>query len=156
MLKFRIVAVGKDKDAWLTEGCAHYEKLLRRWAEVKWVYPAAAKTSASLSPGEIRRREAEAILPRIEGAFTVALADRGQAMDSPTLAGRLSQWQVRGGGRIVLIVGGPYGLDNAVLDRADFVWSLSPLTFSHQVVRLVLLEQLFRALSIQHNTDYHK
>jgi 23S rRNA (pseudouridine1915-N3)-methyltransferase len=156
LTEFRILAVGKDKTDWLTRGCAHYEKLLKRWARVSWTYLPGARDAASLSPAEIKKTEAAAILRKLDRAFVVALADRGETMASETVAARLEQWQVRGGGRIDFVVGGAYGLDEAVYRRADFVWSLSPLTFSHQIVRLVLLEQLYRALSILHHHGYHK
>jgi 23S rRNA (pseudouridine1915-N3)-methyltransferase len=131
--------VGKDKDAWITDGCAHFKKLLSRYAEVSWRVLSAEKSASGLDKG-----------------FHIALADKGTDPDSHGLARQLEKWQMRCGGCIEFIIGGAYGLDESVLDRADLVLSLSSLTFSHQLVRLVLLEQLYRAFSILHNTDYHK
>lgn len=156
MLEIRIIVVGKDKNTWVTDGCAHFEKLLLRYADVSWRTLPAEKAGSGLSATEIRKREAARILKEFGKGFHVALADCGQAPDSCGLARLLEQWQARCGGRISFIIGGVYGLDDSVLCRADLVLSLSPLVFSHQLVRLVLLEQLYRAFSILANTDYHK
>ena len=155
MIKLRVIAVSKDKDPWLTQGVSHYEKLLKKWASLEWVL-LTSDTAASLSPPEIVRREAAAILDRWQDSFHIALSDRGQSFDSVQLAHQMQSWLVYERAPLTFVVGGPYGLSTEVLERADTVLSLSPLTFSHQVVRLVLLEQLYRALSIIHGTDYHK
>ena len=155
MIKIRVIAVGKDKDPWVTQGAAHYEKLLKRWAHVEWILP-AADTAPSSSPAEIVRREAAAILDHWQDTFHIALSDRGRSLDSPQLAQQLQKWLAHEKSPLSFVIGGPHGLDDEVLRRADFVLSLSPLTFSHQVVRVVLLEQLYRVLSIIHGTDYHK
>jgi len=154
--KIRVIAVGKDKDRWVTDGCAHYEKLLSRFVTVQWVLVSPLKAASSLTPAQIKKREAERILKRFEKGIHVALADAGEPADSPTLARRLQGWLIQGRGIVSFLIGGPYGLDDPVLQRADHVLSLSFLTFPHQLVRLVLLEQLYRALSIMHGTDYHK
>ncbi len=156
MLKVHLICVGKDKDAWITDGCAHFKKLLSRYAEVSWRILSAEKSGSGLSASEVKKREAVRILKALDKGFHIALADKGTDPDSRGLARQLENWQTRCGGCIEFIIGGAYGLDESVLDRADLVLSLSPLTFSHQLVRLVLLEQLYRAFSILHNTDYHK
>jgi len=155
VIKIRIIAVGKDKDVWLSDGLAQYEKMLSRYARLEWI-PIPAEKAASMSPAEIKRREAERIRKQLGRGMTVALADQGEGMDSPALARQLEQWQGRCDGTISFVIGGAFGLDQTVIGSVDHVLSLSPLTFSHQLVRLVLLEQLFRAFSILHGTDYHK
>ncbi len=112
--------------------------------------------AGSLSPTEIRKAEAERLGKHLGKGLTIALTDRGEALDSPALARKLEQWMAHAGGAIQFVVGGPFGLHKSVLEKADLQLSLSPLTFSHQIVRLVLVEQLYRALSILHRTDYHK
>jgi len=156
LLKIRIIAVGKDKSAWVSDGCAHFQKLLSRYADVSWRLLPSEKVRSGLSAEEIKKREGSRILKELGKGFHVALADYGQAPDSRDLARQLEQWQTRCNGRIDFIIGGAFGLDEAVLSVSDFVLSLSPLVFSHQLVRLVLLEQLYRAFSILANTDYHK
>ena len=155
MLKISIVAVGRDKDRWVTGGIAHFTKLLSRWASVTIESP-TIKTPASLSPGEIMDREISVLESYIGSGTTIALSDRGEAYDSPEFARWLERLQSSSGGQVNFLIGGPYGLAQSILDRADYILSLSPLTFSHQLVRLVLLEQLYRGLSILHGTDYHK
>lgn len=155
MIKIRVVAVGKDKDAWISDGLAHYEKLVSRYAAVDWTVVTAVQ-GKGMAPAEIKRREAERLGKHLGRGLTVALADRGKACDSPALARLMERWQTQSGGTITFVIGGAYGLDPTILKAADFTLSLSSLTFSHQLVRLVLLEQLFRAFSILHGTDYHK
>ncbi len=156
MLKIVIVAVGKDKDRWVVDGCAHFEKLLSRWCRIEWQIVAAPKGGASLSPVELRRAEASRLAARIPSGYLVALTDNGRQVDSEKFARLIENWQVVSGGTVVILIGGPHGLDPSLLDRADLRLSLSPMTLSHQLVRLVLLEQLYRGFSILHGTDYHK
>ena len=156
MLRIRIIAVGKDKDRWVSDGCAHYEKLLSRYASVKWVVIPAARAAASLTPDEIRKQEAVRLLKECGKGFCIALTDKGTGMDSPTLAHQLEKWQTQCRGILSFVIGGAHGLDQAVVKQSQLTLSLSPLTFSHQIVRTVLLEQLFRAFSILGGTDYHK
>jgi len=156
VLKIDILTIGRDKDAWVSDGCAHFEKLLSRWAEVRWTVLSSRVPAAALSPDEIRRRQSALLTEKLDKGFTIALADIGAKLDSPALAACLEKWQARCDGRIAFVIGGAHGLDRTLLDRADFVLSLSPMTFSHQLVRLILLEQMYRAFSILHGTDYHK
>ncbi|MEW5993366.1 MAG: 23S rRNA (pseudouridine(1915)-N(3))-methyltransferase RlmH [Candidatus Zixiibacteriota bacterium] len=156
MLNIRIVAVGRHKDRWVGDGCAHFEKMLSRFAGIEWVIIPSPKSSSSLSVGEILEREAKRMLPQLDKGFSVALTDRGQSMDTAAFAGLLERWHTVSGGTISFVIGGPYGLSKSVVKKADFVLSLSSLTFSHRVVRLVLLEQLYRGFSILHGMDYHK
>ena len=156
MVKIKIIAIGKDKDTWVSDGCAHFVKLIGRWAKVEFVVIPSLKNTASLSPTLIKQKEAERLLPAITTGHVVALSDSGHKMDTHAFSGWLGRTAAKSGGTITFIIGGAYGLDDRVLGKADEVLSLSSLTFSHQLVRLVLLEQLYRALSILQGTDYHK
>lgn len=156
MLKVRIIALGKNKGDWIEGGCRHFQKLLSRYARVELVGVPAVRASSGLSPKEILRKEAAAIDKHLGAGMVVVLSDRGDKFDSHAFAKRLEKWQTTCGGTIQFVIGSAWGLDDAVLGRADLVLSLSEMTFSHQLVRLVLLEQLYRAFSILNNTDYHK
>jgi 23S rRNA (pseudouridine1915-N3)-methyltransferase len=157
LVRIRIIAVGKDKEAWVSQGCRHFETLLRRYATVEWTVVPGAKGASSLSPNQIRKTESEQLRQGlINRGAVVALSDDGEKHDSRSFARNLERLYVSGGGLITFLVGGPYGLDEAIKAAADRVLSLSPLTFSHQLVRLVLLEQLYRAFSLIHDTGYHK
>lgn len=156
MVKLEIVAVGKSKDSWLDEAVAHYEKLLSKYAKIKWTVVSSPSKSSSLSPAEIKRLEAHKLKNILIDSYLIALADRGKKFDSFTFAKNLEKLTVISRNEIKIVIGGPYGLDDSILKQASEVWSLSGLTFSHQIVRIVLLEQLFRAFSILHGRDYHK
>ncbi|MDF1543772.1 MAG: 23S rRNA (pseudouridine(1915)-N(3))-methyltransferase RlmH [bacterium] len=156
MLKVSIIAVGKGKVEWVESASAHYEKLLKKYAAIETIILSSRKDSTRLSPDQIRKAELERIMPRLGSNFTVALTDRGTQFDSHKFAKNLQKWREQCGGRMQFLIGGAYGLDQSLLNQADARLSLSPLTFSHQLVRPILLEQLFRAFSILQGTDYHK
>jgi len=156
LLKIRIVAVGKNKDRWVSDGCAHYEKLLSRFARVEWSIIPPSKHAGSLSPEEIKKDEGQRMLAQLGKGTTIALSDTGEKADSLSFSKILEKLQISSKGTVTFLIGGAYGLSDSVLSRADMVFALSPMTFSHQLVRLVLLEQLYRGFSILHGTDYHK
>ena len=155
LLRIRLLGIGKDKDRWVSEGVDHYAKLLSRWASLDLEFLPALKSTSSLTPAQIKKKEAEKLASKLRADTLIALSDSGRRMDSPGFARLLEQVRQRGG-TVTFLIGGPYGLDDRLLKKADRVLSLSPLTFSHQVVRLVLLEQLYRGLSILQGTAYHK
>jgi len=156
LLRVRLLSIGRDRDRWVGEGCDHYLKLLSRFAKVENQIIPALKGSASLSPTELKTREAERIDKALGSDYLVALHDQGRKYDSPAFAKMLEKLQTESGGRLTLLIGGAFGLDERILDRANLVVSLSGLTFSHQLVRLVVLEQLYRGFSILAGTKYHK
>jgi 23S rRNA (pseudouridine1915-N3)-methyltransferase len=156
LLKIRILAIGKDKDRWVEDGCKHYLKQLGKYARVEMVLLPALKSAGSLPHAEIMSREAEKLQKAIGNEYLVALSDHGQKTDSRAFAGILEDLTTVSGGSVVFLIGGPYGIHERMLSRADMVLSLSPLTFSHQLVRLVLLEQLYRGFDILRGGSYHK
>lgn len=156
MLKIRIVAVGKNKDRWVSDGCAHFEKLLSRFALVEWSIVSPAKHSGSLSSQEIKKDEAKRLMSLLNKGTIIALSDIGKKVDSLSFSKILERVQISSKGTVTFVIGGAYGLGDLVLSNANMILSLSSLTFSHQLVRLVLLEQLYRGFSILHGTDYHK
>ena len=156
MVKLEIVTVGKSKDSWLDEAVAHYEKLLSKYARIKWTVVTSPTKSSSLPPAEIKRLKADKLENILANSYLIALADSGKKFDSFTFAKNLEKLTVKSRNEIKIVIGGPYGLDDSILKKANEVWSLSRLAFSHQIVRIVLLEQLFRAFSILNGRDYHK
>ncbi len=156
MVRIHIIAIGKDKDEWVSEGVAHFEKLLSRFAKIKWTIVAVPSKSSSLSINEIKLQESKLIQKYLSGGTIIALADTGRQYDSPKFSKKLESLLSQSSGELKFVIGGPYGLDKSILEQADEIVSLSGLTFSHQIVRLVLLEQLYRAFSILKGTDYHK
>jgi 23S rRNA (pseudouridine1915-N3)-methyltransferase len=156
MRKIRIIAVGKDKDHWVADGLAHYTKLLGRYASVEIETIAKGRATAATDPESIKQDEAEAILKRVGDASFVALHDRGEVLNSVQFSRALEKLTANQRGVLTFVIGGAYGLDKSVQHAATKCLSLSPLTFSHQIARMVLVEQLYRAFTILEGTDYHK
>ncbi len=156
MFRIRVLAIGEDKDPWVTLGIQHYSKLLSKYAALEVLPLPSPKTSSSLSPEEVKRQEASLLKEKFGKGITVALVDTGKTYDSLGFAKLIERWQSTSGGAITFLIGGPFGLDSQLVKTVNATLSLSPLTFSHQLVRLVLLEQLYRGFTILHNTGYHK
>jgi 23S rRNA (pseudouridine1915-N3)-methyltransferase len=150
-MPIRILAVGKKHEAWVVEGISRYEKRLKRPFETEWVLlPHSARDGL-----EARRDESERILTRLNANdYVVLLDERGKAVDSPALS-KLLLGQLEESRPVTIIIGGAYGVDDSIHARANFVWSLSPLVFPHQLVRLILAEQLYRAQEIAAGNPYH-
>lgn len=146
-----LLAVGKKHEAWIEDGIKHYQDRLRKPFDVEWVL----LPHSALQGDSTRQDESERILARLdERDFVILLDERGKQLDSPRFADLLHDTFVNGR-KIVLIIGGAYGVDERVHRRADSVWSLSPLVFPHQLVRLVVIEQLYRAQQIIAGHPYH-
>lgn len=147
----RILAVGKKHEDWVAGGIDRYERRLRKPFDVSWqLLPHSAREGDAA-----REEESERILQRVDReAFLVLLDERGVNVDSPGLSSRL-QGALDRGKQVVVVIGGAYGVNDLVRGRADFVWSLSKLVFPHQLVRLVLAEQLYRAQEIAGGRPYH-
>lgn len=150
-MPLRVVAIGKKHEAWVSEGIERYQKRLRKPFILEWVYlPHSSREGLSA-----RQDESERILQRVkESDFVVLLDEKGKIINSPALASLL-ELPLNSSRSVVIIIGGAYGVDQSVHDRADFVWSLSLLVFPHQLVRLLLAEQLYRAQEIAAGNPYH-
>ena len=150
-MPIRILAIGKKHESWVSEGIGRYEKRLKKPFICDWVFlPHSARDGLMA-----RQEESERLLSRCkDGDFVVLLDERGREVDSPGLA-KLLMGPIETAKNIVVIIGGAYGVDERVHARADFVWSLSPLVFPHQLVRLILAEQLYRAQEIAAGRPYH-
>lgn len=147
----RILAVGKKHESWVTEGIERYEKRLVKPWNTEWVL----LPHSSLEGDRAREDESGRILSRLKpDDFVILLDERGKMLDSPALA-RTIQSQLDMSKPVVCIIGGAYGVNDALTARADLVWSLSPLVFPHQLVRLVLSEQLYRSQEIAGGRPYH-
>ena len=146
-----IVAVGKKHEAWVAEGIGRYEKRLKPPFNIEWVL----LPHSSLEGMRARQEESQALLARLkDDDFVILLDETGRQVTSPQLAAQLEQ-QFVGSRRVVLVIGGAYGVDETLMARADAVWSLSELVFPHQLVRLILAEQLYRAQEIARGGSYH-
>lgn len=150
-MSLRILAIGKKHEAWVAEGIERYEKRLKRPFDVSWLLlPHSAREGVSA-----RQEESERLLSRIaDDEFVVLLDERGKLLDSSALA-RALLTPLERSQPVTLIIGGAYGVDATVHERANLVWSLSPLVFPHQLVRLVVAEQLYRSQEIAGSRPYH-
>ena len=146
-----IVAIGKKHDSWVVEGVQRYQERLKKPYDAKWIL----LPHSALQDAAARQEESGRILARLSDRdFVVLLDERGDEFDSPQVA-RLLDTAFTAGHQVTCIIGGAYGVDDRVHQRADVVWSLSPLVFPHQLVRLILAEQLYRAQQITAGHPYH-
>lgn len=159
-MKITLVTVGKIKEKFYTEALAEYAKRLSRYCKLEIVQVADEKTpdkASELEEQQIKKREGERILAQIkDGAYVIALAIEGKMLDSEELAKKIEQLGVGGTSQIVFVIGGSLGLSDAVLKRADYKLSFSKMTFPHQLMRVILLEQIYRSYRIIAGEPYHK
>jgi 23S rRNA (pseudouridine1915-N3)-methyltransferase len=149
-MAIRILTVGRKHESWVAEGIARYEKRLKKPFDVAWLpIPHSAREGDAA-----RREESERLLAKLATDYVILLDERGRNIDSPALA-RVLQAPLDGSRSVTMIIGGAYGVDATIHDRADFVWSLSRLVFPHQLVRLILAEQIYRAQEIAGGRPYH-
>ena len=159
-MKITLITVGKIKEKYFTDAIAEYAKRLSRYCKLEIVEVADEKTPDGASEAlenQIKEKEEERILSKVpDGAYVVALAIEGKQLDSEELAEKMEKWNVNGVSHLVFIIGGSLGLTPKVLNRADFKLSFSKMTFPHQLMRVVLLEQIYRSFRIRNNEPYHK
>jgi len=150
-MPIRVVAVGKKHEAWVADGIERYEKRLKKPFNISWTL-----LPHSLSDGSTARQdESKRILSTLhDDEFVILLDERGKLVDSPGLS-KLLLAPLESSRDTTIIIGGAYGVDETIHKRADFVWSLSPLVFAHQLVRLILVEQIYRAQEIAAGGPYH-
>ena len=156
----RIIAVGRLRESFWQEAAADYIRRLRPYARLEMVEVAISSKEALSPAAEVRAMETEGaeILEKLKrhSGPVIALDRKGDALDSQQLAGRLEGLILGGKSEVAFIIGGPLGLAPAVLDRADLLISFSMMTFPHQLMRVILLEQIYRSFRIMHHEPYHK
>ena len=159
-MKITCVVVGKIKEKYFTDALKEYSKRLSRYCKLEIVELADEKTPDGASEAEevaIREKEGERILKALkDDAYVIALAIEGKMLDSVELSQKIDRLGVSGTSHIAFVIGGSLGLAPAVMKRADYALSFSRMTFPHQLMRVVLLEQLYRSYRILKNEPYHK
>ncbi|MBF0809160.1 23S rRNA (pseudouridine(1915)-N(3))-methyltransferase RlmH [Rothia nasimurium] len=149
-MTIKIIAIGKKHEKWVKDGIDRYETRLRKPWDITWQY----LPHSSLAEEAARAEESRRILEKVNrDDYLVLLDERGKMLSSPALA-RLLEAQL-GFKKVVLVIGGAYGVDDSVRARANTVWSLSDLVFPHQLVRLIITEQIYRAGEIAVGRSYH-
>lgn len=155
-MKITLIQVGKTEESYLAEGTEKYLKRLNFYCNFQTITIPALKNTKNLSPEEQKRKEAELILKQINpNDFVVLLDEGGKQFTSVAFANWIEAKQMKIGGNLVFVIGGPYGFDENIYVRANEKISLSAMTFSHQMVRLFFVEQLYRAFSIIKGEPYH-
>ncbi len=154
MLTLRVVVVGKTREGFVREGEALYRRRIERFARLQWVEVKPAQPAAT--PATALRQEAQALGRQVSGRdYVIALDRLGKQWDSRGLAAHIAQLAMNQS-RLCFLIGGPEGIAQDLLGRCHERMSLSRLTFTHEMSRLILLEQLYRALSINQGTPYHR
>ena len=157
MLKLKIIVVDRTRSSFLKEGESFYLERLRKYVQVEWVEVKPAQIKKGRPEEQILSTEGEAIARKLAPRdYLVPLDRSGHQFDSEQLATWLDRLSTSTGGWVSFIIGGPLGLPKALLDRADKILSLSRLTLTHEMSRLLLLEQLYRACTILRGEKYHK
>ncbi len=155
-MKISIWSVGKAHDAYVKSGIEDFTARIGKYYPVEWQIIAPPKNAGLLSEADLKKREAVSILALLKpDDYLCALDERGKPFSSKGLALFLAQRGNESMRQVVFLIGGAFGLDDLVWKRANHLWSLSQLTFPHQLVRLILAEQLYRSCTILRNEKYH-
>jgi 23S rRNA (pseudouridine1915-N3)-methyltransferase len=159
-MQIHIIAIGKIREAYIREGIEVYRTRLSPWHKIALTDLPEERIPEKCSDTEkqmIREKEGRRLIAASpEQSAVVALDPLGDLLSSNELSARMSQWELKGQGNISFLIGGPLGLSPAVTRQADLVLSLSRMTFPHQLVRLILIEQIYRADCIRRKIPYHK
>ena len=160
MIKISIIAVGKLKEKYLSQACEEYLKRLKAFAKVQIIEISEYRCSDNPSDSEIetvKDKEGEQILSKIpKGAFVVPMCIEGTQLSSEEIAQKIEKATLGGYGEFAFIIGGSFGLSNKAKQEGNLRLSFGKITLPHQLMRVVLLEQIYRAFSIMNNSKYHK
>ena len=158
-MKVRIIAVGKIKERYIQQGVNEFVERLQPYTDVEIVEVKSERVAGDLSSSEmeqVKEEEAEKLLSRLDDrGYTIALDPHGKPMTSEGLAKSINNIQVQGYSTVEFVIGGPLGLHEQLREKADYVLTFSHMTFTHQMIRLILLEQVYRAFKIMNNEPYH-
>lgn len=155
-MKIKFWAVGKAHDPLLKEAIDQYTQRITHYLSISWKIFPSAPSSGNRTPDQVKKQESEKILAELQrGDVLIALDEHGKQWDSLHLAELISRKSVESVPNLIFLIGGAYGIHKDLLDRSQIKWSLSKLTFPHQLVRLILAEQVYRACTIMRNEKYH-
>ena len=152
-MKLSILTVGKSHDSYIKEGVEQFTKRIGHYYPIEWQLITSSKLT---DPIQIKKAEAASILKSINPTDVLVLLDeKGKMLSSPGLANLIQQKANQSAQKIIFLIGGAYGVDEEIKQRANFIWGISELVFPHMLVRLILAEQVYRACSILANEKYH-
>lgn len=155
-MKISFWTIGKINETYVKEGVEDFTRRISRYFKVEWNVIPVPKNAGMLSEMDLKKKEGEMILQLLtKDDYLIALDERGKQISSEGLATFIQARANESKKQLVFLIGGAFGLDDSVLKRADYTWSLSQLVFPHQLVRLILAEQVYRACTILKNEKYH-
>lgn len=155
-MKLQFWSVGKNHEAYIKPGVEDFTRRISRYYPVEWNIVPVPKNAGLLSETDLKKKESETIMSLLsKDDYLVTLDERGKQVSSEQLAAFVQARANESVRQVIFLIGGAYGLDETILQRANFKWSLSHLTFPHQLVRLILSEQVYRACTILRNEKYH-
>jgi len=155
-MKLHFWSIGKNNESYIKEGVEDFTKRISKYYPVEWSVIPVLKNAATMSEMDLKNKEGEKVLERLnKDDYLVALDENGKQFTSEALGDFIMKRGNDSVKNLVFLIGGAFGLDDAVLKRANYKWSLSALTFPHQLVRLILAEQVYRACTILRNEKYH-
>ena len=159
-MNISVICVGKLKEKYWTDAIAEYSKRLKRFCSFDIIELKESRLPDKAGPAEeqqVKESEGEEILKKIkDNMYVIALEVQGKKLSSEKLAEKMEKLTLQGHSNIAFVIGGSLGLSQAVSRRADFSLSFSDMTFPHQMMRVILLEQIYRSFKINHNETYHK
>jgi 23S rRNA (pseudouridine1915-N3)-methyltransferase len=151
-----ILGIGKTSESYLQEGEIKYIQRLKHYCQLDTMYLTLSTKMSNLEPAKLKKEEARALLDKINtGDKVILLDEKGVQLSSMGMATTLQKWFNSAPKRLVFMIGGAYGFDESIYSRADYQLSLSAMTFTHQMIRILFLEQLYRAFTILKNEPYH-
>jgi 23S rRNA (pseudouridine1915-N3)-methyltransferase len=155
-MHIEIWSIGKENEPFINDGIQYFFQKIKPYNSVELVILTPSKKSASTDPSRIKIMEEELILKRLKPHhYLILLDEKGKLLKSPDWAHQFQQLMNTGTKTLVLLIGGAYGVSDQIRKQARQTWSLSPLVFPHQLVRLILAEQIYRSFSILNNSPYH-
>ena|SRR5437762_614687 len=155
-MKFQFWSIGKNHESYVRDGIEDFTKRISKYYPVEWTIIPMPKNAGMMSEMDLKKKEGEIILDWLKkDDYLVALSENGREMTSEQLAEFIQARANESIKTIVFVIGGAFGLDEAILNKSNHKWSLSKLTFPHQLVRLILAEQVYRACTIIRNEKYH-
>lgn len=155
-MKLELWAIGKNNEPYVKTGIEDFTHRISKYFKVEWNIIPVPRNAGMLSEMDLKKREGETIIDWLsKDDWLVALDEKGKQVTSKKLADFLQARANESVKKLVFVIGGAFGLDTVVLKRANYIWSLSELTFPHQLVRLILAEQIYRACTIVKNEKYH-
>lgn len=155
-MKIHFWSVGKPHEAYVKSGIEIFTKRISHYYNVEWKIIPSVKNAESLSTTELKKAESDIVLKLLlQDDVLIVLDEKGKQITSENLAELINQKANQSTKNLIFLIGGAYGVDESILKRANFTWSLSQLVFPHQLVRLILAEQVYRACTILRNEKYH-